>query len=154
MKISEMLDPRAIVSNVSSGSKRKALEELSASVAAANTGLNSDQVLTTLLEREKLGSTGVGEGIAIPHGKVAGLSQIVVGFGRSLEGVEFDAIDGKPVHILFLLLAPEDSPGTHLKALARISRLLKDTDFRKRLMHARDDAELVEVIRKEDEAIG
>jgi PTS system nitrogen regulatory IIA component len=107
-----------------------------------------------LLDREKLGSTGVGEGIAIPHGKLAGLPKIVVGFGRSKTGVHFDAIDGKPVQILFLLIAPEDSPGTHLKALARISRLLKDVAFRQRLLAAQGADELMEIIRTEDEAIG
>lgn len=154
MKIADMLNPRAIVANLQATGKREVLDELSHAVAAAHPELSQAKVLSTLLEREKLGSTGVGEGIAIPHGKLAGLPQIVVAFGRSRKGISFDAIDGKPVQLLFLLLAPEDSPGTHLKALARISRLLKDTAFRERLLNGGEAPELFEIIRSEDEAIG
>lgn len=154
MRISEMLDARAVSAEIAATGKRDVLDELAQAVAAAHPELNRGKVVQTLLDREKLGSTGVGEGIAIPHGKLAGLNRIVVGFGRSRKGINFDAIDGKPVHLLFVLLAPEDSPGTHLKALARISRLLKDLPFRKRLLDAGDAAELYEVIRREDEAIG
>lgn len=154
MRISDMLDARAVVAEVAAGGKRDVLEELAQAVVAAHPELNKAAVVQTLLDREKLGSTGVGEGIAIPHGKLPGLNRIIVGFGRSRKGVNFDAIDGKPVQILFVLLAPEDSPGTHLKALARISRLLKDLPFRKRLVDAGDGGELFEIIRREDEAIG
>jgi PTS system nitrogen regulatory IIA component len=154
MKIADMLAPNAILANLMASGKREVLEELSQTVASAHPELSQAKVLATLLEREKLGSTGVGEGIAIPHGKLAGLPKIIVGFGRSAKGINFDAIDGRPVHILFLLLAPEDSPGTHLKALARISRLLKDVAFREKLMAAKDAAELMAVIQREDEAIG
>jgi nitrogen PTS system EIIA component len=154
MKISELLDPRAVVSSLAATGKREVLEELATAVAAAHKELGRDKVLHTLLEREKLGSTGVGDGIAIPHGKIAGLPNIIVAFGRSPGGIPFDAIDGRQVHLFFLLLAPEDSPGTHLKALARISRLLKDAPFRERLLKARNADEIFDVIRREDEAIG
>jgi nitrogen PTS system EIIA component len=154
MKIAELLDPKAIVAALQATGKREVLEELSQAVARGNKELNAGQVLSTLLDREKLGSTGVGDGIAIPHGKIAGLPNIVVAFGRSPRGVNFDAIDGRPVQLFFLLLAPEDSPGTHLKALARISRLLKEAAFRERLLKAGNEAELYETIRREDEAIG
>ena len=154
MKIAELLDPKAIVASLSATSKREVLEELSQAVVAGDRSLNYNTVLSTLLEREKLGSTGVGDGIAIPHGKIANLPNIVIAFGKSEQGVDFDAIDGRQVQIFFLLLAPEDTPGTHLKALARISRLLKDGAFRARLMKARTESELYEVIRHEDEVVG
>jgi PTS system nitrogen regulatory IIA component len=103
------------------------------------------------LERERLGSTGIGGGIAIPHGKLGALKSLLMAFGRSRKGVEFDAMDGKPTHLFFLLLAPEDSTGAHLKMLARISRSLKNSVFRERLMTAADGRELYMVIQKEDE---
>jgi PTS system nitrogen regulatory IIA component len=154
MRIAEMLDPRAVVGELRATSKREVIDELAEAVAAAHPGLAKARVVATLLDREKLGSTGVGEGIAIPHGKLPGLPGILLGFGRSLKGVHFDAIDGRPVQLLFLLLAPEESPGTHLKALARISRLLKDPPFRQRLLAAGSGDELLALIRTEDEAIG
>ena len=154
MKIAEMLEPKSVVATLEARGKREVLEELATAVAGAHKELNHSEVLTTLLEREKLGSTGVGDGIAIPHGKIPGLSQIIVGFGRSPEGIDFDAIDGRPVRLFFLLLAPEDSPGTHLKALARISRLLKDHAFRERLLKSSSTDQLLETIRHEDDAIG
>lgn len=154
MKIADLLSPKAIVASLNATSKREVLDELAKAVVSAHKELSHEQLLHTLLEREKLGSTGVGEGIAIPHGKMPGLPGIIIGFGRSLRGINFDAIDGRPVHLFFLLIAPEDSPGTHLKALARISRLLKDPAFRERLMKAESAEQLLEVIRAEDEAVG
>ena len=105
-----------------------------------------------LLEREKLGSTGIGDGIAIPHGKLKGLDRLVISFGRSRQGIDFDAIDGKPVHIFFLLMAPESSTGQHLKALAKISRMLKDPDFRSDLMAAKSAEEIYRKIAEKDES--
>jgi PTS system nitrogen regulatory IIA component len=102
------------------------------------------------LDREKLGSTGIGDGIAIPHGKIRDLGGVVASFGRSREGVDFESIDQKPTHLFFLLVAPENSAGMHLKALARISRLLKDPNFRKKLMGAGDKDELFQIISEED----
>lgn len=154
MKIADMLDPRAVVAGLRATSKREVIDELADAVTAAHPALAKSKVLTTLLDREKLGSTGVGEGIAIPHGKLPGLPGILLAFGRSTKGVHFDAIDGRPVHLLFVLLAPEENPGTHLKALARISRLLKDPPFRQRLLAAGSAEELLTLIRTEDEAIG
>lgn len=154
MRIADMLAPGAVVGDLRATGKREVIEELAEAVAAAHGSLVKAKVVATLLDREKLGSTGVGEGIAIPHGKLTGLPGIILGFGRSRKGVQFDAIDGRPVQLMFVLLAPEDSPGTHLKALARISRLLKDPPFRQRLLGAGDADELLTLIRTEDEAIG
>jgi PTS system nitrogen regulatory IIA component len=103
-----------------------------------------------ILEREKLGSTGIGEGVAIPHGKMKGLDTILCAFGRSKKGVEFGAVDRQPVHILFLLLAPEETTGLHLRMLSRISRILRDASFRKRLMEQVDADKLYRDIVEED----
>jgi PTS system nitrogen regulatory IIA component len=108
------------------------------------------EILSILLEREKLGSTGIGDGIAIPHGKSTELSQIISGFGLSKRGINFDSLDGKPAHLFFLLVAPENSVGTHLKMLARISRMLKNVEFRKKLLGANSQQEIYQIISEED----
>ena len=108
-------------------------------------------MLHVLLDREKLGSTGIGDGIAIPHGKLAGLEEMVVAFGRSRSGIAFEAMDGKPVHLFFLLMAPENSAGQHLKVLAKISRMLKDAGFRKNLLEAKTHDDLVRLISEKDD---
>ena len=102
--------------------------------------------------RESLGSTGIGDGVAIPHGKVSDLHELVVAFGRSKKGIAFDAIDGKPVHLFFLLLAPENSTGQHLKALAKISKMLKTPNFRKKLIEAKTKSDLYKAIVEQDES--
>ena len=107
-----------------------------------------------ILEREKLGSTGIGEGVAIPHGKMKGIDHILCAFGRSKKGIDFDAVDGKPVHIFFLLLAPEDSAGLHIQMLSRISRILRDPSFRKQLTEQGDDRDLYANIVEEDKKFG
>jgi nitrogen PTS system EIIA component len=105
-----------------------------------------------LQQREKLGSTGIGEGVAIPHGKIPDLNELVVAFGRSKKGITFDAIDGKPVNLFFMLLAPENSTGQHLKALARISKMLKTPNFRKKLIDAKTTSDLYKAIVEQDES--
>ena len=108
------------------------------------------KLVQILLEREALGSTGIGQGVAIPHGKAGSVSRVVGAVGISRAGMDFDALDGEPVHIFFLLVAPEDSAGPHLKALARISRLLKEKHFRDSLIAAKDERTLMRAIREED----
>jgi len=150
MRILDSLKEGAIVAELNATDKKGVLSELTASLADAS-GLKQEELLRVLLERERLGSTGIGGGIAIPHGKLKPLQSMLMGFGRSRKGVDFDAMDGKPTHLFFLLLAPEDSTGGHLKMLARISRLLKNTVFKERLMNAADWRELYMVIEKEDQ---
>jgi PTS system nitrogen regulatory IIA component len=103
------------------------------------------------MDRERLGSTGIGGGIGIPHGKIKDLESLVLGFGRSRKGVDFEAIDGKPTHIFFILITPENSTGLHLKLLARISRILKNDQFKERLQNAADRDEIFDIIKEEDE---
>jgi PTS system nitrogen regulatory IIA component len=150
VKINGLLQLEDILPQLAASAKEQLLLELAAKVEERHPSLEREQIFNVLLDREKLGSTGVGDGVAIPHGKVKGLSEIVLLFGRSLEGVEFDALDGKKSHIFFLLIAPEDAFGLHLKLLGRISRLLKDPAVRKGLMDAPDAVAIHEIIREQD----
>ncbi|MBU2262560.1 MAG: PTS sugar transporter subunit IIA [Proteobacteria bacterium] len=151
MKITEILKKEFILEELKATSKREVLVELAGAFAKGKLEFDSDAMLHVLLEREKLGSTGIGDGIAIPHGKLAGLEEMVVAFGRSREGVDFEAMDGKPAHLFFLLMAPENSVGQHLKALAKISRMLKDEAFRKKLLAAKECDELFQVLAEKDD---
>ena len=125
MEISDLLQPEAVISGLKASSKKQALQEL-ARHAAQITGVNDRKIFETLLERERLGTTGVGNGIAIPHGKLAEFKKLYGVFARLDKPIDFDAIDEQPVDLIFLLLAPEGAGADHLKALARVSRLLRD----------------------------
>jgi len=152
MNIQDMLKQECIIENLKSRTKKEVLVELSDVFLQGDIDVSRDTVCEVLMEREKLGSTGIGDGIAIPHGKLAGLENLIVSFGRSVTGVDFDSLDGKPVHIFFLLLAPENSAGQHLKALARISRMLKDVSFRESLLNAETSEDAYNLIVKKDRA--
>jgi PTS system nitrogen regulatory IIA component len=151
MKVGEFLDSRAIVVDLKATNKKEVLEELIEVLVSVYHELNREQMVHALLEREKLGSTGIGDGVAIPHGKLAGLKQLISCFGKSDKGVEFQSMDKKPAHLFFLLFAPENSAGIHLKALARISRLLKRPSFRKELLKAESEQEIYETLTREDD---
>jgi PTS system nitrogen regulatory IIA component len=151
MKITDILTEDMVVAELQGGSKADVIVELADVVATRHPEIDHARLVQALEDREKLNSTALGEGVAIPHGKLPGLKRVVAAFGRSPEGVDFSSLDGKPTHLFFLLVAPEDSAGAHLKALARISRLLKDDAFRQRLMQASDGADLYRTIREEDE---
>lgn len=151
MQITDMFRKQYIIEDLQARTKRAVLAELSEIFTRDHSGIQSEAMVDVLLDREKLGSTGIGDGIAIPHGKLKGLDSLVISFGRSREGIDFDAIDGKPVHIFFLLMAPESSTGQHLKALAKISRMLKDQEFRSDLMSARSAEEIYRKIAEKDE---
>jgi PTS system nitrogen regulatory IIA component len=151
MRITDILDEASIIQDLCSTTKKEVLEELSDVLVEGGKLPDRDKVVEVLLDREKLGSTGIGDGIAIPHGKMKGIEDLVTSFGRSTKGINFESIDNKPTHLFFLLVAPENSAGIHLKALARISRLLKDPNFRNRLMEAKDRRDLFAIIAEEDE---
>jgi PTS system nitrogen regulatory IIA component len=140
-----------IVSRLTSSDKAGVLRELVRVLAQAEKEVDEQRMLEILLERESLGSTGIGEGVAIPHGKSKDVKKLLASFGRSLPGIDFQSMDGKPAHLFFLLVAPENSAGIHLKALARISRLMKDQIFRKRLMEANSSEEIYSLFSEGDE---
>ncbi len=149
MKIVEFLRPDAVIASLSGQTGQAVLSELCRPLTATQK-VDGQRLLETLLDREKLGSTGIGEGVAIPHGKVSTLSGLMACFGRSAAGVDFRAIDGKPTHLFFALFAPENSAGAHLKALARISRIFKNPAFREAILGAADAAEIYRLIEAED----
>ncbi|MCD6527521.1 MAG: PTS sugar transporter subunit IIA [Desulfuromonas sp.] len=152
MNIVELLDSSAVEADIQSVSKDDVLAEMTDVLLRSAHGLNREAVLSVLQERERLGSTGIGEGVAIPHGKLKNIEQLTLAFGRSKKGVDFDSMDGKPAHLFFLLLAPEDSISVHLKTLAKISKLLKDQHVREQLLVAGSAEELYEIIRVEETA--
>ncbi len=153
MSLMEFLDDRAVSIDVKTQQKEDVIRELVGLLVKAGSIKDKDvhKLVQILLNREALGSTGIGQGVAIPHGKSDCVDRLIAAFAVSKNGVSFDSLDGEPVHLFFLLVAPEDSAGPHLKALARISRLLKDKHFRDSLKAAKDEKALLKIIRDEDE---
>lgn len=151
MKLTDILTKGLVLPDLKARNKRAVMEELCQALALERPELTPQDLMEVLLERERLGSTGIGDGIAIPHGKLPNLSDLLLSFGRSQAGVEFDSLDGKPAHLFFLVVAPENSAGVHLKALARISRLLKSNAVRRELMQAKDAEEIFRIIQVQDE---
>ena len=150
MKMSDFLDPRAVVSDLQATNKKEVLEELCTELVSLHPMLDRDKMVGILLDRERLGSTGVGEGVAIPHGKMGDLEGLIACFGRSARGVAFEAVDDQPVSLFFLLFAPENSAGVHLKALAKISRLLKRPSVREELLNAGSKEDVYAILTQED----
>lgn len=149
MKITEVLHKEAILVDLKANDKKGVLEELSKPVSQI-AGIKEQDLVRVLLEREQLGSTGIGGGIGIPHGKLKNLDNLVLGFGLSRKGIDFDSMDRRPTHIFFLLVTPENSTGLHLKVLARISRLLKNDDFKEKLLQISDAEEFLNEIEQVD----
>ena len=154
MKVTTFLKRECIIKELKAATKEAALAELAAVLTHAGSTDDQDEMVKVLMARERLGSTGIGDGIAIPHGKICGLDDLMISIGRSNKGVDFNAMDGKPVHLFFLLMAPENFSGQHLKVLARISRLLKDSVLRKKLMEAESPDELFNLLVEKDNLIG
>jgi len=150
MKILDVLPKEAILADLKAVDKKGVLEELVVPVANIS-GVNHEDLVKVLMERERLGSTGIGEGIGIPHGKVKDLKSLILGFGLSQKGVDFDSMDGRPAHIFFLLITPENSTGLHLKLLAQISRILKNDPFKEKLLRATNRDEIYSIIKEEEE---
>jgi len=145
MELSGLLTQQAVIADLRVTSKKQALQEL-AERAAKLTGLHERQIFDVLLERERLGTTGVGSGIAIPHGKLAGLKKLYGVFARLGTPIDFEAIDDRPVDLIFLLLAPETAGADHLKALARVARLLRNAEVARKLRESRDADALYTVL--------
>jgi len=151
MRVVDILAEDLIIPQLHSTTKTEVLHELAQYLASQRPiAIQAEKLVTVLLDRERLGTTAIGEGIAIPHGKLPGLKAVIAVFGRSLQGIDCHSLDGLPTKLFFLLVAPEESAGVHLKALARVSRLLKDRTFRERLLQSQGRAELYQVICEED----
>jgi PTS system nitrogen regulatory IIA component len=145
MPLTDLVAPNAIVPALKVNGKKQAIQELAAK-AAKLSGQNERVIFDTLMQREKLGSTGVGNGIAIPHGKLPKLEKLFGLFARLDRPIDFEALDGQPVDLIFLLLAPEAAGADHLKALARVARLLRDADVVRKLRDSRDAEALYAVL--------
>ncbi len=150
MKIMDILVQEAVLLDLESDSKDGVLAEMAGALGEAVPTVDRDRLLQVLTEREALQSTGIGEGVAIPHGKLDGLDRLLASFARCKAGLDFDSIDGQPTQLFFLLVVPEHSGGQHLKALARISRFLRDGSFRDRLLEAEKPEDVFAAIADED----
>ncbi len=150
MSILDFIDKNCIVPKLKSRDKWAVFEELARIITNHRNDLRATALVRVLTEREKLGSTGIGHGVAIPHGKMKGLDRLIICVARSDQGIDFEALDKQPVHLIFLILAPDDAAGLYLKLLARLSRLLKEPLFRERLMAAKDPEEILTIIQEAD----
>ena len=151
MKLSELIEEVNIIPELKAKDKTGVLEELADTIVTHEPLLDKSALVKVLLERERLGSTGIGDGVAIPHGKFHGISHPIISFGRSRKGLDFESMDGEPAYLFFLLVAPENSASIHLKALAKIARILKNRTFRRVLLEAPTREELYQTIIQNDE---
>jgi len=150
LELTEFISPNLVKLELSSTKKVDAIKELIELLDKAGFVTDADVFLKSVLEREKVGSTGIGKGIAIPHSRTSTVREVVVAIGRSKEGIEFEALDNRPVHLIFLIAAPVESGGLYLKALARLSRLLRYQEFRNELMEAKTIEEVIKIISSEE----
>jgi len=150
MKIVDLIKRDMVVPALKATDKKSILEELASFMAEHHARIDRAALSRVLIERESLASTAIGEGVAIPHGKLGAVGEIVACLGRAPSGVDFDSMDGQPTYLFFVLVAPESSTGAHLKALARISRVFKDPEFRRRLLAAPDAEAMYHVVAEED----
>jgi nitrogen PTS system EIIA component len=151
VKITDFLTPDRVIADLTEKEKSAVLKEMAGQLAGSESGLDATQILKVLQDREKISTTSIGEGVAIPHGKLPNVQKVSALFARSLQGVDFASLDGEPTYLFFTLIAPQDAAADHLKALARISRLLKDPDLRRRLLAAATNQELYNIIAVEDQ---
>ena len=151
MKLPQIIDENNIIPELKAKDKKGVLEELAEVISKHEPSIDKRTLVKVLVERERLGSTGIGDGVAIPHGKMNGVSRPIISFGRSKQGLDFDSMDGQPTHLFFLLIAPEDSSSVHLQVLAKIAKILKNRDFRKKLMEPGTKKELYQRIVQTDE---
>jgi nitrogen PTS system EIIA component len=151
VKITDFLTPDRVIADLTEKEKSAVLKEMAGQLAGSESGLDATQILKVLQDREKISTTAIGEGVAIPHGKLPNVQKVSALFARSLQGVNFASLDGEPTYLFFTLIAPQDAAADHLKALARISRLLKDPDLRRRLLAAATNQELYNIIAVEDQ---
>lgn len=151
MRISDLLREELVLDDLTASDKDGVLAEFAGRLQQGSVGAGAREIARVLTEREALGSTGIGDGVAVPHAKLRGLGQTLMAFGRSRNGVDFQSRDGKPVHLFFVLVTPEDHPGEHLKALARISRVLKNPVLRENLRRAPHARDLYRMIVEEDQ---
>jgi PTS system nitrogen regulatory IIA component len=150
MQLNQIFKMEFINPHLTARSKDEALEEMINTFIIGGLKLNRSSIVDVLKQRESLGSTGIGDGVAIPHGKVSDIHDIIMAFGRSEDGIAYESLDGKPVYLFFMVLAPENSAGQHLKILAKISKMLKEEYFRKKLLEAGSRDDLYRIITEQE----
>ncbi len=153
MQLSEIIIKQNIIPTLKAKDKKSVLEELAESIARQEHSVEKNALVKVLMEREQLGTTGIGDGVAIPHGKLSNIDQPLISFGRSKDGLDFDSMDGQPSYLFFLLVAPDNSSGIHLQVLAKIAKILKNNDFRNELMAATSSEELYRTIIRTDQEL-
>ena len=146
MNLFEMIKTNNIIPDLKAKDKKGVLEELAGAISDNESSVDKEALVRVLVERERLGTTGIGDGVAIPHGKLDTIEHPIISFGRSKEGLDFDSMDGQPAYLFFLLVAPENSSGIHLQVLAKIAKILKNSTFRKQLMEGSTKEELYQTI--------
>jgi PTS system nitrogen regulatory IIA component len=151
MKIADVLERKTIITNLEAKSKPEVIEELAERISSVYTNINQERLVEVLMEREKLCSTAVDSGVAIPHAKLSGISNIIAGFGRSAAGIDFDSLDAKKTHLFIVVIAPENSTGSHIQLLARISKIFKNPELRAEIMECESQDDIYETITREDE---
>lgn len=149
-RIQDILDKDLIIEDLQAVDKAGVIKEFASFLAEKGRILDRDDIVRVVMEREAQGSTGIGDGIAIPHAKSRSVNETIVAFGRSVRGVDFQSIDGRPAHLIFLLVSPEDSPGDHLKTLARISRIMRNPVLREELKRSGTRQDIEKLIHDED----
>jgi len=150
MKVLDFLSEGCVITDVQGKTKKEVVSELINILAKEKLIKDADSAVDAILKRESIGSTGIGQGVALPHAKCEEVSNIVAALGISKAGIDFDSLDGEPVHIIFLMIAPPKSVSEHLKALAKVSRLLKDKFFRQSLRESHSPDEIIKIIKEED----
>ncbi|MCS7227631.1 MAG: PTS sugar transporter subunit IIA [Endomicrobia bacterium] len=150
MKIMSFLDPKSIILPIKEKEKKAIIKELIDVLERNHRVKNKDEAFKSVIEREKLGSTGVGLGVAIPHGRTSSVDKLVGALGISPEGVDFESLDGEPVHFVFLILSPLDATGDYLRAISRVARFFKDKFFREALKNVSSVEEAIKIIKQED----
>lgn len=150
MRISALLNSETITCGLMSQDKEGVIAELAEPLAKIS-GMAVEELIRVLMDRERMGSTGIGSGIGIPHGKSKELSEPMMAFGLSRKGIDFESLDKKPAHIFFMLLTPENAPNIHLKLLSGIAKILRNEPFRQRLMMAKTPDEVITILRDEEE---
>jgi fructose-specific phosphotransferase system IIA component len=150
MKITDILKPKHIVPELKSKTKEDSIRELIDLLAGDERITNTDEIISAVLEREKIMSTGVGKGFAIPHAKTNAVKDIVAGFGKSEQSIDFDALDGQPVNLIFLLVGRDNLVGEHIKLLSRISRMMNNEEFRSKLKAAESSEKIFKIFEEEE----
>jgi nitrogen PTS system EIIA component len=151
MQLTELITEDRIIPDLKAKDKKSVLEELAAALAKQEPSVDKGVLLKVLIEREQLGTTGIGEGVAIPHGKLSNIRRPLISFGKSKHGLDFDSMDGQPTFLFFLLVAPDNTSGIHLQLLAKIAKMLKNSSFRKKLIRAEGAKALYQTIIQAEE---